>query len=283
MSDILTPCMAWMDGFWDDDAALLWSVKRDRHLVRETSWYAFGLLMQGRVNVAMRALDAVLDEQFDAPGTQWDGTFRRAPEEGDPPDDAVMWIHFDPNWRQFIGTIFALICDRYSAEIGGPLEARLRTSIARAVETEGDARVVPTYANIALMKAWLDDWSGRPEGAALGRAVESHFFEDGGFLEYNSPTYYGIDLYALALWRGSPALAAAGANVEAALWRDIADFYHAGLRNVCCPYDRAYGMDMTSYATPLGLWMCPSWEPIKPRSPTHRRGSAIPTTSASRP
>jgi hypothetical protein len=41
--------------------------------------------------------------------------------------------------------------------------------------------------------------------------------------------------------------------MEQRLWRDIARFYHAGLRNLCGPYDRAYGMDMTRYATPLGL------------------------------
>lgn len=255
MSDLLTRCLAWMDERWDDDVALLWSVRRDRHLVRETSLYALGSLMRGDIPLATRALDAVLAQQFDAPGAPYDGTFRRAPEEGDPPDDAVMWIHFDPNWRQFIGTTFALICDRYGAEIGGSLERRLRASIARAVETEGDGRVSPSYANIALMKAWLDAWSGRTEALTFGAEVARRFHDDGGFLEYNSPTYYGIDLFALALWRSHDELATLGADVEAALWRDVAAFYHAGLRNVCGPYDRAYGMDMTAHATPLGLWI----------------------------
>jgi hypothetical protein len=61
----------------------------------------------------------------------------------------------------------------------------------------------------------------------------------------------------LALWRGSvsPLLKTAGARLEAALWRDIAAFYHPDLNNLCGPYDRAYGMDMTRYASLLGLWM----------------------------
>ncbi len=241
--------MAWMDERWDDAAALLWAVRRDRHLVRETSLYALGCLMLGRGERARRAIDAVVAQQFDAPGKPWDGTFRRTPEEGDPPEDAVMWIHFDPNWRQFIGTTFAMICDGYADQVD---EALLRASIERCVTSEPEGRVSPAYANIALMKAWLDDWTGRPTFAST---VVAHYFDDGGFLEFNSPTYYGIDLNALALWRSSDALAADGARVETALWRDIAAFYHAGMRNMCGPFDRCYGLDMTRHATPLGLWI----------------------------
>ena len=43
--------------------------------------------------------------------------------------------------------------------------------------------------------------------------------------------------------------------MEAALWRDIAQFYHADLRNVAGPYDRSYGMDMRRYVACLGIWI----------------------------
>ena len=91
----------------------------------------------------------------------------------------------------------------------------------------------------------------------LANAIEALFRQQQGFSEYNSPTYYGVDLWALALWRGSasPLLQTAGLRLEAALWRDIADFYHPGLYNLCGPYDRAYGMDMMRYASLLGLWL----------------------------
>ncbi len=46
-----------------------------------------------------------------------------------------------------------------------------------------------------------------------------------------------------------------GAEMEAVLWRDIARFYHAGLRNLVGPYDRAYGMDMRRYVALLGEWI----------------------------
>ena len=257
-ASVLTAPMAWMDELWDDDGALLWTVRRDRHTTRDTAWYALGLLQRdgdGDAERASAAVRGVIRTQVDAPGAPYDGTFLRAPEEPPPTEDAVMWVHFDPNWRQFIGTAFALICDRFGDRLGSDLDREIRGAIARAVEGEPPDRVSPTYANIALMRAWLDAWSGR-DTTAFAHEVATAFDEHGAFLEYNSPTYYGIDLFALALWRSGPEpLAALGARMEAALWRDIARFYHAGMRNMCGPYDRSYGMDMTSHATPLGLWI----------------------------
>jgi hypothetical protein len=254
--DVLDASMSWMDRLWDDDAALLWAVRHDRHLVRETAWYALGLLERGSDGGrAARALSAVLANQFPMDGTPFEGTFRRAPEEAAPPDDPKMWMHYDPNWRQFIGTTFAVIVDQHGEALPSGLVDDLRASIADCVEGEPDDRVAPTYANIALMKAWLDAWAGRTvEADSLARGTYQHFDRHGAFLEYNSPTYYGIDLWALALWRTStPTLRQLGADMESRLWRDIARFYHAGLRTMCGPFDRAYGMDMTAHATPLGL------------------------------
>jgi hypothetical protein len=167
-----------------------------------------------------------------------------------------MWIAFDPNWRQFIGTTFAVIIDRYGDALPNEVVQRLRASIELAVDSEPPGRVAATYANIALMKAWLDAWMGRIDQAdALAAATFEHFAVNEAFLEYNSPTYYGIDLSALALWRSSDLLSERGEVMETALWRDIARFYHADLRNMCGPFDRSYGMDMTTHATPLGLWI----------------------------
>jgi hypothetical protein len=257
MTDVLSASMAWMDDLWDPDAGLLWTVDRDRHMVRDTAWYALGLLEQGRTERATAAIESVLAQQFQLAGTPYDGTFRRAPEEPDPPADPVMWVHYDPNWRQFIGTTLAVVCDRHAPSLPAALVDEMRRAITLAVEGEPDDRVPPTYANVALMKAWLERWSGRTERAeSLAREVWAHFDEHGTFLEYNSPTYYGIDLWALAMWRSTNGvLGDLGADMEARLWSDVALFYHAGMRNLCGPYDRAYGMEMTTHATPLGLWI----------------------------
>ena len=46
-----------------------------------------------------------------------------------------------------------------------------------------------------------------------------------------------------------------GTELEALLWEDMARFYHAGLRNLCGPFDRSYGMDMRRYVALLGEWI----------------------------
>jgi hypothetical protein len=46
-----------------------------------------------------------------------------------------------------------------------------------------------------------------------------------------------------------------GKEMEAGLWRTTADLYNANLRNISGPYDRAYGMDMQSYVSVMGLWL----------------------------
>jgi len=57
------------------------------------------------------------------------------------------------------------------------------------------------------------------------------------------------------VYSSSPLLRQLGADLEAMLWTDIARFYHAGLRNLCGPFDRSYGMDMRHYVALLGAWI----------------------------
>jgi hypothetical protein len=93
----------------------------------------------------------------------------------------------------------------------------------------------------------------------MAREVYRLFKQHDAFAEYNSPTYYGVDLYALALWRSyptlSPLLAQLGSEMETILWLDVAQFYHADLRNLAGPYDRSYGMNMLDYISVIGIWM----------------------------
>lgn len=255
-----------MDQAWDDEASLLWNPPgsfegavdepRTVHLVRETAWYALGLLRRrgdGDRGRAERALSAVAVQQYDEPGRPWHGTFVRFPEWPAPTDSAVEWVDYDPNWRQFIGTAMAVAITDF--ELSDALRTRLREAVQRAVESEPPDRVAPTYANIALLRSWLEAWAGRPT-PGYAAAVAGAFREHGCFIEYGSPTYYGIDLLALGLWQrldAPEALRRDGAHMETALWADIARWWHAGLGNLCGPYSRAYGMDGRSYVSGLSL------------------------------
>lgn len=275
-AEVLDRMMAFVDPLWDERAGFIWTPNaatpdgRRVHRIRETGWYALGLLQRdapGDRERAVQAFAAMLGHQITDPGEPWDGTFYRFPEEMQLTLFPEMWRDYDPNWRQFIGTTFALAMIKFEDRLPAPLRARLRKSIEHAVDGErGHGRLRPTYTNIALMQAFLLGYAGnaldRPElvreGDQLAEAVHAAFREHDAFEEYNSPTYYGVDFYGLSLWRAhgvTPRVRELGAALEAVLWRDTAAFYHGGLRNLCGPYDRAYGMDMTRYASLTGLWL----------------------------
>lgn len=265
--EILDASMEWMDARFD--GLLYYSSEAgspQRHIVRESTYYALGLLERGETERAAGVLHAVLDHQLDEPGAVYHGTFLRYSEEALPGTGAVEWRDYDPNWRDFIGTGFALGLIFFEEQLPAELVARIEHSLCLAVEGTLARAVRPGYTNIALMDAYLLHFTGQrldepgwcAAGETLAQQVYDLFAQTGAFEEYNSPTYYGADLYALALWRGfsgSALLRELGAKMEADVWRDIAAYYHAGLRNVAGPWDRSYGMDMTRYAALLGLWI----------------------------
>jgi hypothetical protein len=276
--DLATVTTAWSDRWFDPERRLLWNppgsftgilADRSVHLVPGSAWYALGLLMRGGDGDHGRACDviaALLDLQYDRPGEIWHGTFARFAESPEPPPDAVEWDHYDPNWRQFVGTTWLLVLRHFEASLPASLVTRLDRSLRLAVEGEPPGRIDATYTNIALMRSVLEveggtrrgepGWPAR--GHALAQSVVDRHARTGAFDEHNSPTYYGIDLYGLALWRTCPVsahLPGWGAALEAALWSDTAAFWHGGLGNLCGPYTRSYGMDLHRYVGAVCLWL----------------------------
>lgn len=273
-NEMLAASLRAADASWDEGVGLLWSAapgeERHFHRVRESSWYALGLLMrQGPKDEsrALRIIEQVLTRQFSAPGEPWDGTFHRAPEEPLPKAGAQLWKDFDPNWRQFIGTTFALMLEQQSDRLPQDLRARMLEAIRRAVESELTVGRAESYhTNIRLMHGFLVGWAGKRLGRADWVTKSENFIADTcaefaqheTFDEYNSPTYYGVDFYGLALCRrygATESIRTAATEMEAGLWRDVGRFYHAGLKNMCGPFDRAYGLDMRRYVSLTGAWL----------------------------
>jgi hypothetical protein len=275
--------MRWGDQSWDPQtkflrAPLAFNVANfagghaaeghNHFLVRDSTWYALGLLLRYQPHDAGRAaqiLRAVLKQQYNEPGKVWDGTFRRSPEEPEPGANAVMWRDYDPNWREFIGTAFAVILNEYPDRLPPGLAAELLTSINHAVEGERkQGRLSPAYTNIALMYGYLWEFAGAQnhrhdwmeQSTQWQENVYKIFKQHDAFMEFNSPTYAGVDFFGTALWRDYGATSrtrSMGSEMEQSLWRATADFYNANLRNVSGPYDRSYGMDMQSYVSVVGL------------------------------
>lgn len=265
--------MAVLDEWWDPERHLLtdpaWGQPPRRTRVRESALYALGLLVRdgpGDHERAVLALDAVLERQLDDPGTPWHGTWIRFPGEPTPDEGSRPWRDYDPNWREFIGCTLFLVLAGHQHELPAELVARIEQALDRAVVGTLARGVDPHYSNIALMSAFLLHAVGRRRGdeatdaaglALMGQVVDL-FETHGAFEEYNAPTYYGIDLYALALWRrhgADPGTVRRAGELELALWRDIAAHHHADLHNPAGPYDRSYGMDIGGYASCLGLWL----------------------------
>lgn len=261
---------AWADESFDPDVALVWNPPgslddegvppRSLHQIPQSAWYLLDLLERGDAETAARVADALLAIQYADPGTPWDGTFARFLEWPHPAGGAVEWEDYDPNWRQFVGISFALALRRHRSLLGDDLAGRLEASIESAVDGEqASARLHWHYTNIALQHAWLLVEAGRTEaGEALAEQIWSHWSEHRAFPEYNSPTYDGVDLWALALWRGhcdSDVLRQHGAEMEAGLWTTVADRFHAGLGNIAGPYTRAYGLDCARHVAKVAVVM----------------------------
>jgi hypothetical protein len=269
--------LQWADARWDEQSALV-RMPVDRKYqgkvaetvaVRDSVWYAAGLFMRqnaGDVERALRIIETILTYQFNEPDTVYHGTFYRYPDEAHPPENPVIWKDYDPNWREFICTVFIIFLLEFDSVLPEDLQTKMREAIRLAAEGSYERNVAAEYTNIALMSAFLLDYAGmafnfatwRDTALELAQATHALFQRNKTYNEYNSPTYYGIDLYALALWRQygfSDIYRAMGAAMEADLWRDTAQFYHVSMRNLCGAYDRSYGMDMTDYIAVVGLWI----------------------------
>ena len=237
---------------------------------RDSTWFALGLLQRdapGDGERAVLVLRAVLSLQLKTPGKPWHGTFSRGVGERIPMDGAREFIDYDPNWREFIASTFFLILTGHAAQLPSDLRLQLEEAIVTAVEGElASSRLKLSYTNIALLHGFLLGVAGQLRNRLewIEKAddwleeLNRLFQEYGTFAEFNSPTYYGVDLFALALLRRFGVTQRArdlGAGLEASLWNDIALFYNAELKNLCGPFDRSYGMNMNKYVTLVGLWL----------------------------
>ncbi len=171
----------------------------------------------------------------------------------------------DQNWREFIGCDLIIIYQEYKHILPADLLADIRSGLIRAAKGALKRDVAPDYTNISIMSAFLMDFTGtefqleelKAGGLKKARAVYQLWQKYQTFSEYNSPTYYGVTLIALAMWRelASDPLKKMGLELETALWNEIASNYHPRLRNLVGPYFRGYGMDMKKYCSITGIWI----------------------------
>ncbi len=235
------------------------------HSVRESLLGAHLDLSDGKIDRAVAILWSVLDQQFLESGYRWSGTFKVVAESAPPGADAQEWLHYDPNWRQFIGVLLALCLQRFEDLLPRELVTAIDRAIVCAVDGEPPDRIPEWYTNINLLHAWLSAWVGiradrvdlLEESFDRVAGIYARYVEFQDFDEYNSPTYDGIDLFALTLWRSvspTPQFAETGWLLQQMLAKRMNDLFHPGLGAVCGPYLRAYGVSLRDYVALNGLW-----------------------------
>ncbi|RAH47762.1 uncharacterized protein BO95DRAFT_491933 [Aspergillus brunneoviolaceus CBS 621.78] len=111
--------MVFQDAIYDPTAAYLHyfyhPLAAGAHETRSSVWYAAGLLQRNRgddVYEAVRILENVIGDQKKNPSVLWYGDYTKYPEQpivGTAVYPAVIYNSWDPNWRDFIGTVLIII------------------------------------------------------------------------------------------------------------------------------------------------------------------------------
>lgn len=170
----------------------------------------------------------------------------------------IVWRTYEPNLREFVLMCFAMLLEHGESRMSPALAARIDRSARLAMEgavERSKSDFTPLNTNIQCMHIFLLDYFGRRLGEpawtdyalSYAQSVLSRYREYHACAEFNSPTYYGVDLSTLGFVRrygGNEALKALAAELEEGIWRDAAEFYNPAMRNFCGPYSRAYEMDM---------------------------------------
>lgn len=173
---------------------------------------------------------------------------------------------FDQNWREFIGCDLIIIRNKFGHLLPENIIKDIESGIIHAAKGAFKRNVAPDYTNISIMSAFLMEYVGtafrieeiKNAGLKKARDIFKLYQTNKTFSEFNSPTYYGVTLIGLGLWRElafSKEIQEMGKTLEKDFWHEITNFYNPNLKNMPGPYFRAYGMDMNKYFAITGTWI----------------------------
>ncbi|USP81232.1 hypothetical protein yc1106_08506 [Curvularia clavata] len=274
--------------------------------VRFTAWYLAGLLYRNEGDDVKHAeasirniLACQMTADFDAP---WYGTFKLSPDQPDPTPDSMLYppkiyTSYDPNWREFIGSQLIQIVEEFEHLLPATLVASIEDSLEIAaiggMRRNGtfpqDDNLTTGYSNPAMMRALVVGWIGARRNNSTfidfandqGTKILELFQHNGAdtLSEYNAPTYYGIDMWALgAQIKYGPknsSMTTAAHYILPVLWQDLADHFNGYLGNTVGPYDRAYTRDATLHSTVLSLFLWGLWGQTTTPQPPKTEGDLL--------
>ncbi len=218
------------------------------HDPRGSLAYATCLLREdepGSAALAERVIDKVLSMQETRPGNAHFGNFRWFLEH-----EMVA----DLNAAEFMLEGLAHIVLRFGERLSSGLQERIREAMRLGLQEIELLDVHPSYTNIALLDIHNTVLCGQILGgshyAERGRrkldAWIAFTARSGAPHEYNSPTYLGVDLTALAAVAEHAAdtdTAFKARLMEERLWLHAATRYHRPTGQIAGPHCRAYRRD----------------------------------------
>jgi hypothetical protein len=183
---------------------------------------------------------------------------------------------YDPNWREFIGIQLVQLIEEFEELIGEELVQEMETALAIGAVGEmrrngtypPDDNLILAYSNPNYMRSLNIGWIGnRLQNSTfidfaneLGTQLLELFTANGSNTlgEYQAPTYYGMDMFALGshVKYGPPnaTMTKAAPYIISKVWEDVADHYNGYLGNMAGPYDRAYTRDLTVHSAVISYF-----------------------------
>lgn len=192
--------------------------------------------------------------------------FRNATGDVDAASTIIAHLLPDVGAGNFVGCDMVMILEYYRELLAPGLVDAIEAALVECAWSQYTRNERPTYTNIAMMGALIMQYAGitmnvpalRDAGIRKSWEIYLLFTRNETLSEFNSPTYCGVDMLVLAMWRDlgpTDSMRRMGAIMEKALWREFAAFYHPGLKNFAGPYIRAYGMNMKEYYAITGIWI----------------------------
>jgi hypothetical protein len=224
------------------------------HPTRASARYALGLLIRDGKTAegerdrdrAARIIERLVSLQDTRPQSRTRGIWSWYMEE---PLEAMSAPDF--NWADFIGASFGQILAQHRDKLPADVVERLSASLRLACEAIIRRNVGPGYTNIHIMGGVVTAVAGEQLGdeamlrygrERLERAV-THYQQQGGFNEYNSPTYTMVGLEdtqrGLMLLRDEASRAALS-SLFRFIWETIAQSWHPATQQWAGPHGRAY-------------------------------------------
>jgi len=211
--------------------------------------YALLLLKAGDAAAATRAVDvirAVLALQecdpCQAPYGIWPWFYEEPLPKMSPPDY---------NWADFCGARIAEMLINHAAALPAELVTAMRAALLRAGMAIFRRNVGPGYTNIAVMGGGVCAIAGEilqePFLLDYGCRRLEHFIaytrEQGGFNEYNSPTYTMVvvdEAERILRLAKTDAVRALAQDIHDIAWETIATHFHPATGQWAGPHSRAY-------------------------------------------